>query len=324
LKNFSIYTLVIALICLIIEFIGGVLVGKSRGVPFVKQSEEWSIGIYSGESPFIFPDSQNQKNPVLVAEDVTDVNAKFVADPFLVEENSTWHLFFEVYNLKSKQGDIAIATSNDAKKWEYKQVVLDEPFHLSYPYVFKWQDDYYMIPESFEANSVRLYKAIDFPSQWSFVTTLVKDQEFIDPSVVYFNDKWWLFVAITGNDTLLLYYADNLTGPWYEHSQSPIVKGDKNIARPGGRVLVYDDSIFRYTQDGDPTYGNQIWAFEITELTPTSYKEEKVSEAPILKASGAGWNAKAMHNIDPHQLEENKWIASVDGHGTYRVFGLKY
>jgi hypothetical protein len=307
-----------------IGFVGGVFVGAKRGIPFVKQKQDWSIGIYMGESPFTFPESQSIKNPVLYAEDVTDVSAKFVADPFLINENSIWYMFFEVYNRKSKHGDIAVAISHDGIKWKYEQIVLDEPFHLSYPYVFKWENDYYLIPESYETNSIRLYKAIDFPLRWSFVSTLAEGRDFLDPSIVHFNDKWWIFVSQIGNDTLRLYYAENLIGPWREHPKSPIVEGDKNIARPGGRVLVYEDRIFRYTQDDDPTYGNQIWAFEITKITPTNYEERKVSEDPILKASGSGWNAKRMHNIDPHQIGKNKWIASVDGYGKYLVFGLKY
>ena len=38
-------------------------------------------------------------------------------------------------------------------------IVLAEPFHLSYPYVFEWQGSHYMIPESGAAKSVRLYRA---------------------------------------------------------------------------------------------------------------------------------------------------------------------
>jgi hypothetical protein len=110
-KNSYIYASVMALICLTIGFVGGIYVGIKRGVPFVHEREQWTIGIYTGESPFSFLASQNRRNPVLTAEDVTDVPAGFVADPFLVEESSTWYLFFEVYNTHSQQGDIAIATS---------------------------------------------------------------------------------------------------------------------------------------------------------------------------------------------------------------------
>lgn len=127
-----------------------------------------------------------------------------------------------------------------------------------------------------------------------------------------------------GNDLLRLYYANDLMGPWIEHPKSPIVAGDANIARPGGRVVVFDGRIVRYTQDDDPTYGNQVRAFEITELTTTSYQEREVSENPILEASGTGWNADGMHHIDPHQIDENRWIACVDGKEEVWVFGLEY
>ena len=38
------------------------------------------------------------KNPILTCEDVTDVNASYVADPFLFIQgpNDPWYLFFEV------------------------------------------------------------------------------------------------------------------------------------------------------------------------------------------------------------------------------------
>jgi hypothetical protein len=156
------------------------------------------------------------------------------------------------------------------------------------------------------------------------VETLVDGRVFIDPSIAFFEDRWWLFVAESDNTTPRLYFADELIGPWQEHPESPIVTNDANIARPGGRTLVYDGRLFRYAQDGDPTYGNQIWAFEITELSTTAYHEELAREYPILKASGKGWNAQAMHTLDPVLTEGGRWIAAVDGFGKYLVFGLKY
>jgi hypothetical protein len=243
----------------------------------------------------------------------------------MVKENSTWYMFFEVMNARTKQGDIGLAISDDGLNWVYKQIVLDEPFHLAYPYVLKWQNEYYMIPESYEACSVRLYKAVDFPTRWSFVGDLLHGN-YNDSSIFHYDGRWWIFAETnpTGNDTLGLYYADDLMGPWTEHPESPIITGDANIARPGGRVLVLDGQIIRYTQDDYPSYGNQLRAFEITELTTTSYEEKEVSENPILKASRAGWNAEGMHTIDPHQIDEKKWIACVDGLKEDLIFGLEY
>ena len=65
----------------------------------------------------------NITNPVLTAEDVTDVSATFVADPFLLYDNDTWYMFFEVM---SNHGDIGLATSLDGFNWIYKQIVIIE------------------------------------------------------------------------------------------------------------------------------------------------------------------------------------------------------
>lgn len=304
----------LASICLVRSFKGEVSVGELRGIPYEAKQTQWSIGIYLGEAPFNFISPENVSNPVLTAKEVTDVPAAFVADPFMIRKNSTWYMFFEVMNTQTRQGDIGLAISNDGLNWVYRQIVLDEPFHLSYPYIVKWRNEHYMVPESCQANSIRLYKTIDFPTKWSLVGTLLYGN-YVDPSVFHYKGRWWMFVETNpeGNDILRLYYADELIGPWIEHPKSPIIEGDANIARPGGRVLVFEGRIIRYTQDDDPTYGNQVRAFEITELTTSSYEEKEISESPILKAEGTGWTADGMHHIDPHQIHRDKWIACVDG-----------
>ena len=173
---------------LFLGFIVGIVVGIKRGVPFVTQREQWTIGIYRSDTPFHFNELQGWINPLFRAEDVTDVPAKFVADPFLIKEGETWNLFFEVYNNNTKQGDLAVATSSNTWTWKYEKLIIDEPFHLSYPYVFQAEDGYYLIPESFEDNSIRLYKADDFPAKWSYVKTLVEGRDYVDNSIVFYNN----------------------------------------------------------------------------------------------------------------------------------------
>jgi len=314
-----------ALVCLSLGFVVGMVVGIKRGVPFVTQNEQWAIGIYRSDSPFHFNGLQGWINPLFRAENVTDVQAKFVADPFLIKEGDMWNLFFEVYNNGTQQGDLAVATSKNTWTWKYQEVILDEPFHLSYPYVFKADDGYYLIPESFEDNSVRLYKADEFPTRWSFIQRLVEGRDYVDNSIVYYNGKWWLFSSVTSNDKLYLHYADSLTGPWQEHPLSPIVVDNPHKARPSGRLLVYDGRLYRFTMDVKPPVGtHQVMAYEITEISPTTYSEELAQEEPVVKPSGSGWNRDAMHQLDPVQVDKDSWIASVDGFGKYWIFGWKY
>ncbi|MEB3292295.1 MAG: hypothetical protein VKJ24_03975, partial [Synechococcales bacterium] len=134
---------------------------------FARRWESWAIGLYEADAELNLRPASRVKNPILTARDVTDIKADFIADPFMLHENGTWYLFFEVLNSADNLGYIAFATSSNGRDWSYQKVVLKEPFHLSYPYVFKWNDDYYMIPETYQAGQVRLYKADRFPDRWT-------------------------------------------------------------------------------------------------------------------------------------------------------------
>ena len=114
------------------------------------------------------------------------------------------------------------------------------------------------------------------------------------------------------HDTLRLYFASALKGPWTEHPQSPIINGDKQRARPAGRILEFDNKLFRFAQDCVPQYGSCVRTFEILALTPTNYTEVEIGHGPVLKASGNGWNAAGMHHIDAQQ-HDGQWLACVDG-----------
>ena len=316
--------LIIVIVCLIVGFAGGFVVAK-RGVPFVTSREQWTISIFSGKTPFTVKAPWYRRWSLFKAEDVTDVPAKFVADPFLVHESGIWYLFFEVYNNKTQQGDLALATSTNLKQWDYQRVILDEPFHLSYPHVFKWDGDYYLIPESYEHNDIRLYKADEFPTKWSFVRTLVEGRDYVDNSIVNYDGRWWLFSSVTSNDTLYLHYADSLEGPWMEHPMNPIVNGDVHKARPSGRMIVFEDRLYRFTMDIAPAFGtHQVMAYEVTEISPTTYSEALAQLEPVLKPDGSGWNRDAMHQIDPVQAGPELWVAAVDGFGEYLIFGRNY
>src|SRR5258708_424155 len=134
----------------------------------------WSIGIYTGTSPLELRPASGVVNPILTRADVHDVPARFVADPFMMRRGGIWYMFFEVLNQATDRGEIGLATSSDGLGWTYQQIVLAESFHLSYPYVFQWQGETYMLPETLGAQAARLYRAETFPTRWSGVGSLVE------------------------------------------------------------------------------------------------------------------------------------------------------
>ena len=94
-----------------------------HGVCKKRRDGTWAIGLMFGDSPFSLfaPDTKRHpnapcvKNPILTCADVFDVNASYVADPFLYIDNakSPWHIFFEVLHFERGKGEIAHAVSRD-------------------------------------------------------------------------------------------------------------------------------------------------------------------------------------------------------------------
>jgi hypothetical protein len=278
---------------------------------------EWSIGIYGGSSPFELAPFEAARNPVLTCRDVSDVAADLVADPFMLQLDGSWFMFFEVQGGPTRKGSIGLATSADGLSWHYERIVLAEPWHVSYPYVLRDGTDVFMVPESCVARTVSLYRAADFPHRWERVGTLIDGVELADASPFSYGGSWWL-LASSGEkrrraDNLHLFYADCLTGRWQEHPMSPVIRNDPQRARPGGRVLIHEGHVYRFAQDCFQTYGREIRAFEITTLTRHTYAEHELATNPIITASGTGWNGTGMHHVDLHQSLDGSWFACVDG-----------
>ncbi|MCP4549988.1 MAG: hypothetical protein GY835_26315 [bacterium] len=302
--------------------LAGFRLGRMRDIPLCKHHTQWSIGIYSGSTPMEMTSIGDDRNPVLTAEQIDDMPAATVADPFLFPHDDKWLMFFEVISSETFIGCIGLAESSDGLDWSYRQVVLEEPFHLSYPQVFEWEGECYMLPESHKAFSLRLYKAKDFPLEWEFHTELMTGI-FVDSTILRYRDRWWLFASTNphGDTTLRLYFADNLEGPWREHAASPLIDGDGQAARPAGRLIEWDGRLFRLAQDSFPLYGRGVNAFEILELDPERY-EERPYRNGVIYAGDGDWNGAGMHQLDAHPLPDGSWIAAVDGLRTWWSFEL--
>lgn len=249
----------------------------------------------------------------MTSDAVTDIDAYAVADPFLLHLNGVFYLFFEVLNKATDCGEVAYATSLDGLTWQYGAVVLREPFHLSYPFVFAHGGDVFMVPETRQDASVRLYVAEAFPLRWRCLGKILTGP-YADSTIVQHEDRWWLF-AERGLDELCIFHSRALVGPWQPHPANPLWPGNRRYSRPGGRILRAGGQLLRFAQDSWPAYGSRLHAFAIDRLTTEQYVEHLCPQSPILKATGRGWNALAMHHLDAVEVAPGQWLAAVDGAG---------
>jgi hypothetical protein len=296
--------------------------------PFVGVEEEWAIAVAPASDPLDL-DGAASAAPTIQAEDTGEAVTRGVADPFLVRGGGEWLIFFEILRIEDgapndEHGVIGLSTSSDGVVWTYDGVVLAEDFHLSYPNVFEHDGQFFMVPESQAAGKVILYRAETFPGQWVQDTTLLEGS-FTDPTVFNDGGRWWMFATDTvtdPDDTLHLFHADRLRGPWVEHRDSPVVREDVSRSRSAGPVVVVDGAPHRYAQDNSTGYGKAVNAYRIDLLSETGYAEEMVEPAPLIDATGSGWNASGMHHVSPVEAADGSYLVVVDGYRTWRTFGL--
>lgn len=292
-------------------FLGGLYVGWRFGIPFLTRRVEWSIGLYEGPTPLELHPQEGLGRPLLTRHDIVDASAISVAEPFVFRGEDHWHLFFEIVLAADRHGVVGLASSSDGRNWHYRQIVLDEPERLSYPYVFASGGEHFMIPNTHESGDVRLYRAVHFPDRWEYEATLL-DYAGTGATVFQHGDRWWMFVG-RGSETLELLSAVDVRGPWTLHPASPVVVGDPGRARPAGRVVRFGDDLIRYSKGGPSYRGSEVNAQRITTLTLDEYAEEPYASGPILAGSGEGWNALGMHHCDVSPVEPDRWLALVDG-----------
>lgn len=196
------------------------------------------------------------------------------ADPFLFVKDGYLWLFCERQKINDSGHIIAYKTS-DLKKWIFEGVVFKKNFHLSYPNIFEYNGDVYMLPETNEACEVSLYKANNFPRNWEKISVLLSGMPYRDSSVIKHHGLWYLFTN-PSDDKLCLFVSDNLlSNNWKEHPCSPVFFGLKG-ARGAGRVFREDNNIYRLGQDNENSYGNNVAVYMIDVLTENDYHESLI------------------------------------------------
>src|SRR5213593_4420246 len=156
------------------------------------------------------------------------------------------------------------------------RVAIDLPVHASYPYLVVDRGEIYCIPETNESREIGLHRAVDFPTRWEKVGTLVSGVAALDPTVFRHEGRWWLTCTdrdVGENMPLFVWHARNLEGPWEPHALNP-VKADIRSSRPAGTPFVHGANLYRPAQDCSRMYGGGIVINRVVRLTPTEFAEE--------------------------------------------------
>lgn len=207
---------------------------------------------------------------------------RFWADPFPLMANGKFYIFFEEFIFKNDKAHICVVEVDEHGIVNGPFRVLEKPYHLSYPFVFEWKDDYYMIPESGSNGTVEIYRCREFPLVWEKEKVLLEANNPLDATLIEIEGTWWMFVNIevagvsVNWDELHLFYSDSPLGPWKPHQKNP-VKSDVRSSRPAGKPFYWNGELLRPAQDCSRGYGYATSINRVVKINPCEYSEEEVS-----------------------------------------------
>ena len=200
------------------------------------------------------------------------------ADPFLTSSKGRSWLFYEDMLPKSRHGRIAVMPAFEGPAEPC--VILEKPYHLSYPCVFEHAGEWWMIPESSANSTVDLYRANRFPHEWVHAKTLLHGAQLVDTTPLFHEGYWYFFTTalLPGRAYMsLLFVAETLDAPWRIHPASPLT-GDSSIARGAGPITRWNGRLTRPVQNCLTSYGHSMALREIVQLSPTVLEETPAEE----------------------------------------------
>ncbi|WP_324381428.1 formyl transferase [Enterovirga sp.] len=236
---------------------------------------------------------------------LADDGRRFYADPFpIVHRGETW-LFVEDFVHAVGKGVVSALRFGPDGPVGRPEPVLEEPHHLSYPFLFEREGAVWMIPESGGAGTIDLYRARNFPGGWEKVTTLVSGIVASDATLVEEGGRWWMFVTVRDgppaaplgsgsySDALHLWSAPDFRGPWTPHPRNPVLI-DIASARPAGAIVRRGGALIRPVQDCTRGYGHGLALARIDRLDEEDYAQT----VETVFMPGPAWPGTRLHTLN--------------------------
>lgn len=204
------------------------------------------------------------------------------SDPFVWKQGTDYFIFMEEWDWGKPHAHISVLRlDKDGRIKAEPRLVLAQPYHLAYPFIFEFGGELYMMPDSNANLTVDLYRCESFPERWGKSHTLSRGVCACDATLHLHQGRWWMFQTLQRgryrlNHDLFVLHADSpLDGTWREHPRSPVVQSFER-ARQAGRLFELNGRLYRPSQDCLRGYGHSLNISEITRLDGEHYAERLV------------------------------------------------
>lgn len=181
----------------------------------------------------------------------------WAADPFIFIHEGRTYIFAEIFDYLTRKGRIGYSSCVNGK-WKKWKTIIDEPFHMSYPNIFVRDNHIYMIPETSEDRTLRLYRASSFPEKWQLESIIAEGVSWVDTTFFKNGD---CYCAITTDISNLNNHKDLLLtfdAQWKLTSITEIPEKSTFLSRSAGNFISSKQGMVRVTQDCKDHYGRAL------------------------------------------------------------------
>jgi hypothetical protein len=220
------------------------------------------------------------------------------ADPFPIVWRGKTCIFFESLDHRVGKGVIGVVEFGPNGPIGEATTIIEEPWHLSYPFLIEAEGELWMIPESSTSGQVPLYRCVDFPHRWERCDPLLEGIEAADATIFAHDGRYYMTSVVREglggySDTLALHHAPSLFGPWRKHPASEALI-DAGAARPAGAVIERAGALWRPVQDCRKGYGRALRLARIDRLDPEHFQQTFTAQI----GSGPLWPGGRLHTVN--------------------------
>ena len=218
----------------------------------------WNIAVRQGYPGMILED---QSQPFVL---IPNSWRSWEADPFPIEYHGTVYIFAEVFDYLKRRGRIGYTKLVNGK-WQPWKIVIDEPFHMSYPNVFEYNGEIYMIPETSADRTLRLYKAANFPDRWELAKIIDPNIALVDTTLTFGDSGICAITTEISNYPVQEDLILTLDADWNILSKTVVREAHPEFSRCAGNVISQANRRVRVSQNCEGHYGKGLIFSELDE-----------------------------------------------------------
>ena len=269
----------------------------------ILRSDMWNLGFITDDITDVI--KSDKLNIHWMKHNYTD---RWFADPYLLEvTDKQIVVLVEEFCYKLRKGRIArLVVSRPDYVLQDMKIILELPTHLSFPVIYRKDNEVYVMPENSKSGGIVIYRYDD----QNFKLEKVQEVSMLpltDATIVKLKSgEEYVFSTKLPNpngDELQIYSFDGKT---MLMAEKPIasVSFPSNIARNAGDALYIDEQMYRPAQDCNKCYGNGI----------VIQKVNKEGNTFMFETINSFHSANPDYSLGYHTFNMKNGLIVVDGH----------